>query len=90
MSDNQIVRLEEDNVKTDPAVEETISQSKPQLQKKDVGASRQDEAFAATSSAEHQQSQPTEPSRTSTRNRKQPDRFEELITTNLLKKGGRM
>ena len=31
-----------------------------------------------------------EPSRTSTRNRKQPDRFGEPIPTKLLKKGGRM
>ena len=30
-SDNQIARLEEDNVKTEPAVEETISQSEPQF-----------------------------------------------------------
>ena len=33
VSDNQIPRLEEDNMETEPAVEETISQSEPQLQK---------------------------------------------------------
>ena len=90
VSDNQIARLDEDNVKTEPAVEETISQSKPQPQNTDVGPSHQDEACAATSSAEHQQPETSEPSRTSTRNRKQPDRFGEPIPTNLLKKGGRM
>ena len=90
VSDNQIARLDEDNVKTEPAVEETISQSELQPQNTDVGPSHQDEASAATSSAEHQQPETSEPSRTSTRNRKQPDRFGEPITTNLLKKGGRM
>ena len=88
VSDNQIARLEEDNVKTEPAVEKTISQSEPQLQNTDVGPSRQDEASAATSAAEHQQPKPPDPSRSSTRNRKQPDRFGEPILTNLLKKEG--
>ena len=90
VSDNQIARLDEDNVKTEPAVEETISQSEPQPQNIDVGPSHQDEASAATSSAEHQQPEISEPSRTSTRNRKQPGRFGEPIPTKLLKKGGRM
>ena len=90
MSDSQIARLDKDNVKTEPAVEETISQSKHQLQITDVGPSLQDEAFAATSSAEHQQTETSEPSRTSTSNRKQPDRFGEHIPTDLLKKGGGM
>ena len=98
VSDNQIARLDEDNVKTEPAVEETISQSELQPQNTDVGPSHQDEASAATSSAEHQkpgtsqnqQPETSEPSRTSTRNRKQPDRFGEPIPTNMLKKGGRM
>ena len=90
VSHNQIARLDEDNVKTEPAVKETISQSEQQLQSTDVGPSLQDEASAATSSAEHQQSETSEPSRTSTKNRKQPDRFGETIPTNLLKKGGRM
>ena len=55
-----------------------------------MGPSLQDEAFAAKSSAEHQQPETSEPSRTSARKRKQPDRFGEPIPTNLLKKGGRM
>ena len=90
VSDNQIARLDEDNVKTEPAVEETISQSEQQLQNTDVGPSLQDEATAATSSAEHQQPETSAPSRTSTKNRKQPDRFGEPIPTNLLKKRGRL
>ena len=90
VGDNQIARLVEDNVKTEPAVEETISQSEQQLQNTDVGPSLQDEASAVTSSAEHQQPGTSEPSRTSTRNRKQPDRLGEPIATTLLKKGGRM
>ena len=90
VSDNQFARLDEDNVKTEPAVGETISQSEQQLQSTDVGPSLQNEASAATSSAEHQQPENSEPSRTSTRNRKQPDRLGEHIPTNLLKKRGRM
>ena len=86
VSDNQIARLDEDNVKTEPAEEETISQSEPQLHNTDVGPSHQDEASAATSSAEHQQPKPSQLSRTSTWNRKQLDRFGEHIPTNLLKK----
>ena len=89
VSDNQIARLDEDNVKTKP-VEETIFQSEQQLQNTDVRPSLQNEASAATSSAEQQQPETSEPSRTSTRNRKQPDRFGEPIPTNLLTKGGRM
>ena len=77
-------------MKTEPAVEETISQSELQLQSTDVGPSRQDEASAATSAAEQEQPEPPEPSRTSTRNRKQPDRYGDPIPKNLLKKGGRI
>ena len=84
VSDNQIARLDEDNVKTEPAVEETISQSEQQLQNTDVGPSLQDEASAAISSAEHQQPETSEPSPTSTKNRKPPERFGEPIPTNLL------
>ena len=90
VSDNQIASLDEDNVKTETAVEEIMSQSEQQLQNTDVGPSLQDEASADTSSAEHQYPETSEPSRTSTRNRKQPGRFGEPIPTNLLKKGGRM
>ena len=87
LSDNQVARLDEDDMKIEQAVGETISQSEQQLQSTDVGPSLQDEASAATSSADHQQPENSEPSRTSTRNRKQHDRFEEPIPTNLLKKG---
>ena len=90
VSDNQIARLDKDNVKIEPAVEETISQSEQQLQSTYVGPSLQAEASAATSSAEHQQPETSEPSRTSKTNRNQPDRFREPIPTNLLKKGGRI
>ena len=90
VSDDQIARPDQDNVKTEPAVEETISQSETQLQNTDLGPSHQDEASTAISAREHQQPEPPEPSRTSTRNRKQPDRFGEPIPTHLLKKGGRM
>ena len=86
VSGNQIARLDDDNVKTEPPVEETTSQLEPQLQNTDVGPSHQDEASAATSTAELQQPEPSELSRTSTRNRKQPDRFGEPIPTNLLEK----
>ena len=77
-------------MKIEPALEETISLSEQQLQSTDVGPSLQDKTSAATSFAEHQQPETSEPSRTSIRNRKQPDRFGELIPTKLLKKGGRM
>ena len=90
MSDSQIARLDKDHLKTEPAVEETLSQSEPKLQNTDVGLSHQDEASAATSAAEHQQHEPPELSSTSTRNRKKPDRFGEHIPTNLLTKGGKM
>ena len=50
MSDNQIARLDEDNLKIEPAVEETISQSEQQLRNTDVRPSLQDKASAATSS----------------------------------------
>ena len=88
VSDNRIACLDEDNVKTEPSVEETISQSEPEPQYTDVGTSHQNEASAATSSAEHQQPGPPEPSRTSTRNIKQPDRFGEPIPVNSIKKEG--
>ena len=88
VSDKQIVRLDEDNVKTEPAVEETISESEQQLQNTDVGPSLQDEFSAATSSAEHQQPETSEHSQTLITNGKRPDRFGEPIPTNLLKKEG--
>ena len=54
VSDNQIARLDEDNVKSKQSAEENISKSEPRLQNTDVGPSNQDEDSAATSSAEHQ------------------------------------
>ena len=90
VSDDQNAGLYEDIVRTEPSLEETMSLSEPQIQNTDLGPSHQDEASAATSSAEHQQPEPPEPSRTSTRNRKQPDEFGEPMPTNLLKKGERM
>ena len=57
VSDNPIARLEEDNVKTELAVEETISQSEPQLQNTDVGTSHKDEAphqLQSTNNPNHQ------------------------------------
>ena len=86
VTDNQIARLDEDKVKTEPAVEDTKSQSDQQLQNTDVGTSLQVEVSAALSSAEHQQPETSEPSQASTGNRIQPDRFGEPIPTNLLKK----
>ena len=88
MSDNQIARLEEDNVKTEPVVEETISQSEPQLTNTDVGPSHQGEASAATSDAGHQQPEPPEPSRTSTRNKNSPNDLENLYPQTCLRKEG--
>ena len=79
MSDKQIARLVEDNLKNELAAEETISQSEPILQDE---VSHQYEASAAPPAAEHQQPELSEPSRKSTRNRKQPDRFREPIPTN--------
>ena len=89
MSCNQIAILEEDNVKTELAAEETISQSEPQPQNTDIGTSHQDEASAGTSAAEHQQSEPPESSRTSTRNRKKnPTDLENLYPHACLRKEG--
>ena len=73
-------------MRTETSLEKTISQSEPQLQNTDVGPSQQDVASAATSSAEHQQPEPPEPSRTSTRNRKEPDKLGEPMPTNCVKK----
>ena len=85
VSDNQIVRLEEDNVKPEPAVQETISQSKPQHQNTDVGPSHQDEAFGATSS-EHQQTQSFHEHQQETENK--PTDLENLYPQTCLKKEG--
>ena len=60
VNNNQIARLDEDNVKTEPALVKTISESEPHFQNTDEGPSHQDEASAATSSAEHQQPEPSD------------------------------
>ena len=86
VSDNQSARLDKNNVKTEPPVEETKSQPEPHFQNTDVGPSHLEKASVATSIAEHQQPETAEPSRTSTRMKKQPDRFGEPIPTNLFKK----
>ena len=85
MSDNKNARLAGDNVKTEPQVKDTISQSDPQVQNTDVGPSNQDEASAATSAAEHQQPELSEPAITSTRQKTPTDR-ETLYPQNGLKK----
>ena len=84
MGGNQIARLDDDNVKTEQPVKETRFQPESQIQNTDAGASHQDEVFAATSTAEQRQPKSSEPSRTSARSRKQPDRFGKLISTTLL------
>ena len=66
---NQNARLDEDNVKTEPPVEEALSQSKPQVQNTDVGPSHQDESSAAA--GQQHQLESAEPWQTSTRSRKQ-------------------
>ena len=86
VSDNQIARLDKNNVKTEPPVEETISQPEPQLQNTDMGPSHLDKASVATSVAEHQQPEPTEPSRTSTRMKNSPTDLENLYPQICLKR----
>ena len=55
-----------------------------------MGPPRQDGALAATSSAEQQQTESSEPSRRSTGNRKRFETFGEPIPTNFLNKEGRI
>ena len=50
-----MARLDDHNVKTEPSVEETISQLEPHVPNTDVGPSHQNEAVAATSPAEKRQ-----------------------------------
>ena len=69
VSNNQIARLDDHNEKTEPPVEETISQSEPHVPNTDVGPSPQDEAVAATSAAEKRQPESSGSSRTLTGNR---------------------
>ena len=58
VSDNQNVRLDEDSMKTESAVEETISEAEPQLKNTDVRTSHQDEASATKSYAEETITEP--------------------------------
>ena len=62
VSDNQFARLDMNGVKTESPVDETIPL-------------HQDESSAAISTAEQPQPESSEPSRTSTRIRKEPGRF---------------
>ena len=87
MSKNQIARLN-DKVLTKPTVEETISQSEPQVQNTDLRPSHRDEALAATSTAKQRQPESSDSSQTSTSNRKQSDRFGEARKIILLKEDG--
>ena len=77
VSNNQIARLEPDDIKT----ESTDSQSE---------SSRDDIDAASTNSTEEtsviEGEQPSVATTTSSRNKKQPERFGEAIPTNLLKK----
>ena len=81
VSDNQIARLEPDDIKT----ESTESQSE---------SSRDDIKVASPNSTEEtsvvEGEQPSVATRTSSRNKNQPESFGEAFPTNLLKKGGRM
>ena len=76
VSDNQIARLEPDDLK----IESTDSQSE----------SSRDDIDVASPNSVVEGEQPSVATRTSSRNKKQPERFGEAISTNLLKKGGRM
>ena len=79
VSDNQIARLEPDDIKT----ESTDSQSESSRDDIDVASPNSTEE---TSVVEGEQ--PSVATRTSSRNKKQPERFGETIPTNLLKKEG--
>ena len=79
VSDNQIARLEPDDIKT----ESTDSQSESSREDIDVASPNSTEE---TSVVEGEQ--PSVATRTSSRNKKQPERFGEAIPTNLLKKEG--
>ena len=58
VSENQILRLDADILKTEPPVKEIISQTEAKLQDTEVGPSHQDKASVAASAAEHQQPKP--------------------------------
>ena len=70
VSDIKFPRLDENNVKTEPPMEETLS-FRITSPNTDLGSLHQEEASAATSTVEQRQPGSSEPQRTSTRNRKQ-------------------
>ena len=79
VSHNQIARLEPDDIKT----ESTDSQSESSRDDIDVALSNSTEETSAVEGE-----QPSVATRTSSINKKQPDRFGEAIPTKLLKKEG--
>ena len=79
VSDNQIARLEPDDIKT----ESTDSQSESSRNDIEVAST---DSTAKTSVVEGEQTSVA--TRTSSRNKKQPERFGEAIPKNLLKKEG--
>ena len=81
VSDNQIARLDPDDIQP----ESTDSQS--ECSRDDIKVASPN-STAETSVVEREQ--PSVATRTSSRNKKQPESFGEAIPTNLLKKGGRM
>ena len=62
LNGHKIAKLDNDHMKTEPSLEDTISQSEPQVQNTDGGPSLQDEPFAATPpGAKQQQPDSSEP-----------------------------
>ena len=81
VSNNQIARLEPDDIKT----ESTDSQSESRRDEIDVASPNSTEEISVVEGE-----QPSVATRTSSRNKKQPERFGEAILTNLLNKGRKM
>ena len=77
VSDNQIARLEPDDIKT----ESTDSQS--ESSRDDIDVASPNNSTEESSVVEREQ--PSVATRTSSRNKKQPERFGDAIPTNLLK-----
>ena len=77
----KLPRLELDDIKT----ESTDSQSESSRDEIDVASPNSAEETSAVEGE-----QPSVATRTSSRNKKQPERFGEAVPTNLLKKGERM
>ena len=79
VNDNQIAQLEPEDIKT----ESTDSRSESSRDDIDVASPYSTEETSAVEGE-----QPSVATRTSSRNKKQPERFGEAIPTNLLKKEG--